>query len=167
MEIYHSAAYQKRCKISMSSDSSLSQDSPMVDDRLPGGDWLAGFMDGLKSRLASRVPLPGLLASGRSLKRLVELLCEEFDRVGSGQVYLDCFNGGSVDEVSVNLMKVSLKDPIARVLNTPERGLYLSKDDCRSLSALIVGAFRDSAVHGLKERVRELQGKVISFATVN
>lgn len=170
MELFHSATSQKACKISIGTESNISQDSPKNDWRFstePEIDGLDGLIQNLKSKIETHMHVPDLPPSVSSLKHLVNLVCDEFDNFHSKQINLSNSNGSTIDEISVNLMKASQKDAITRVFDMPEQGVFLSKDDCKNLSALIIGAFRDSASHGLKKRISELQEKVINLATVN
>ena len=59
------------------------------------------------------------------------------------------------------------KDPISKIFKLPEDGITFSKEECKDLSALIIGAVRDSVSDNLRQEIVSLQEKVISFAVVN
>jgi hypothetical protein len=170
MELLHSATNQKATKISIGTDSNLSQDSPKNDCRFSTKSEVEGLestISTIRSRLRTHISIPDLPPSLESLNYMLGLMFDQLDLLNSKEIKLNNLDGSTVEEVSVNLMHTSEKDPITRIFEIPEQGVHLSKDDCKNISALIIGAFRDSASHALTRKLTALQEKVIGQARVN
>lgn len=170
-----SASYQKIGKLSVSSSDSSDRhtDFPSIQNVsefsiFPQED-LEDLIMLLKSTLCSKISQMTLPSTpSEVLKHLVRTLCTEYQKLSTPiqELYLKNFRD-SIEEVSVNLLKANKKDPITRIFKLPENGTVVNREECKELSALIIGAVRDSASHGLKQEIGKLQEKVISFATAN
>lgn len=170
-----SASQQKIGKLSVSSSDSSDRntDFPSLQNAsefsIFAQEDLEDLITLMKSTLHPQHPtLPLPSTPTESLKYLIQTLCSEYQKLSTPiqELYLKNIRP-SIEEVSVNLVKAQKKDPISKIFAFPEDGIMFSKEECKDLSALIIGAVRDSVSDNLRQEIENLQEKVINFAVLN
>ena len=166
-----SAGNQKLLKLSIaSSEYSSSRDNSIDYGRLsnPSSISIQDEMNNLISILKQTLKTQGIIYEAPSspldsLKSLTSILCTEFLKATQNIKTL-CLNEDTsqgLQEVNVNIFKASKTDLLSKIFEIPEIGIMLDKEDCEHLSALLIGAIRDSASHDLQEKIQALQEKIV------
>jgi len=173
MDPHSSASFQKALKLSINSVDSNTESTPSPKSDLNSRISTLSEMQDLdtlifllKSAL-SHNEFSNLPSNTDTLRHLIHSICEEFRENPIKEVRLKNPEQKVDEDVTVNFMKMSSGDPINKIFTIPDNGVWLSKEDCRNVSALVIGALRDSASHGLKMKIRDLQEKVIGLAIKN
>lgn len=173
MDPLSSASFQKALKLSINSIDSNTESTPSPKSDLNSRISTLSEMQDLdtlifllKSALSQNEFL-NLPSNIDTLRHLIHTICQEFRENPVKEVRMRNPEQNINEDVTVNFMKMNSSDPINKIFNLPDNGVWLSKEDCRSVSALVIGALRDSASHGLKMKIRDLQEKVIGLALKN
>ena len=150
-----SADSQKLCKLSIiSSELNYSREYSIDNERSPDisinhvQDEINKLVSILKLSLSSK----GIMYESNSnpldnLKSLISIICTEFlkhtQNIKTVSLTEDTTQG--LQEISVNLFRNPNKpDILSKIFEIPETGIILDKEDCKSFSALLIGAIRDS-----------------------
>ena len=170
-----SASNQKLCKLSIISsesgeaivdDSVSAERTPTVSLNQLQED-IQFLVTTMKTTLSTRgIYFDEGLTGLEGLKYFTSLISSEFLKATQvvKEVYLNESTKEGPEEVSVNLIRNRRSDILSKIFEIPNSGLELSKKECEELTALLVGAIRDSGSHELREKVTIMQNRIIAYA---
>lgn len=168
-----SASDQKLCKISiMSSESNFSVRGSIDQEVTPRASFSnfneeSGFLiQKIAATLGlSRASMDGESNPMESLHYFVNLVCSEYLKATQlvNEIALADAEVRGTEDVSVNLMKDKKPDAISRIFDMPENGVNLSRNECKNIASLLIGALRDSASGDMAQRITRLQEKIIGL----
>jgi hypothetical protein len=166
------ACKQKLSKISLiSSDSNeLYREDSMELERTPktslnsNQSEIQNLMTIIKLALNSRgVDCDVNINSLHDLKILTTTICTEYLKATQTVKELFLDSKENLEEVPVNFLKPSGRDVIGRIFDMPEQGVKLTREDCQNFAGLLIGAIRDSACIELREKINQMQERIIKF----
>ena len=173
-----SANYQKFCKLSLLSNESIefSREDSIDAEVTPSVsispllEEIQNLVSILKLTLNTRGIQQTISSSPiDTLKSLISTICTEFLKATQNfkEIYIQDSTIKSTEDVSVNIFPHSDIDVLTKIFEMPERGVRISQNECKSLSALLVGAVRDSASQGLRKKISDLEEVLIKCGKHN
>lgn len=94
------------------------------------------------------------------LQYFTRIICEEYLKA-SQKIRKICLTTGRNDTQEVPVNMRDSNSLISKIFEKPKENVKLSQDDCKNLSEILVGTFRDSACKDLSMKLIELQKKII------
>ncbi|CAG9312261.1 unnamed protein product [Blepharisma stoltei] len=186
------AALQKHKKLSISQFDLASDSSSQTETEFPSYEDVEEFTDDSNKTTLKLQSIIGTIKSTfvkigvfyktpesyemnemiNNLNDLVEILCSELsirntlkpNIIQESEIFYKDENfTDRFSEAGITVFKKKGSDLISKIFKMPEPGLFLTQNDCKDLSSVMIGAIRDSGSNALQAEIQRLQEKLIFY----